>query len=296
MRTRVGIAGIGRWGKNLVRVFDKVAEVAACAGTGGRENRTWLRENYPDVRYLDYETMVKDDQIDAVVIATPIETHFDLSRLALEHGKHVFVEKPLARSAVEAQRLVDLARVRGLTLFVGYVYLYHPAFRILARETKPLHVLDLLFQWEKFGTFGESLELNLLTHDVAIAMSLAGPLESHDMDIKHGFVSDLDIVSLRMTHEGGAKSTVQINRLSPRRRKRLTVITRDIVWVWENDELFRWDGGSRFDQVLEVGGSPLHAECLAFLGSVERGDPSPTDGDFGLQVMKSTPWVSSKPD
>src|SRR6266545_5068419 len=107
--TRVGVAGLGYWGPNLARNFDDLAELAwLCDTSDGR--RAEFAPRYPSVRVTgDFDEVLADDSLDAVVIATPVPTHYDLAKRALEAGKHVLVEKPPAMRAIEMDELVEIA-------------------------------------------------------------------------------------------------------------------------------------------------------------------------------------------
>jgi len=124
---RIGHAGLGYWGPNLARNFAELADLR------------WLCDLSPDLlaehaaRYpgarttSDFEELLADPELDAVTIATPVVTHYDLAKQALQAGKHVFVEKPPAQSSSEAEELLALAEERGLVFMPGYLLLYHPA-------------------------------------------------------------------------------------------------------------------------------------------------------------------------
>jgi len=127
MRTKVALVGVGRWGKNLLRVFAERCQVTVCCNKDDPAVHEWLKEEYPSTRgTFDYGEILGDASIGAVIIATPIDTHAMLTRQALEAGKHVFVEKPLATSVEDTRFLVECATKKGLILFVGYLFLYHP--------------------------------------------------------------------------------------------------------------------------------------------------------------------------
>jgi len=126
MSVRVGQAGLGEWGKNLARNFGELAELAwLCDPANGKHEEFQAR--YPQARWADsFEEMLGDPEVDAVVIATPVPTHYGLAKAALEAGKHVFVEKPPAMTAAEIEELVALAEERDLVLMPGHLLLYHP--------------------------------------------------------------------------------------------------------------------------------------------------------------------------
>src|SRR5262245_31850736 len=123
---RVGQVGLGAWGANLVRNLDEVAELAwICDADGGRVENFGRR--HPNARTTtNYADLLDDSTVEAVVIATPVPTHYALARAALAAGKHVFVEKPPAMRADEMEELVGLSEERGLVLMPGHLLLYHP--------------------------------------------------------------------------------------------------------------------------------------------------------------------------
>src|SRR5262249_26908590 len=123
---RVGQAGLGAWGKNLVRNLDELAQLSwICDTTESR--RTEFARRFPAARVTtSFDELLDDPELEAVVIATPVPTHYPLAKQALEAGKHVFVEKPPAMRGSEMADLVDLARTQGLVLMPGHLLLYHP--------------------------------------------------------------------------------------------------------------------------------------------------------------------------
>src|SRR5262249_51382260 len=127
----VAQAGLGAWGQNLVRNVDDLARLAWICDTSV-ERLDALRRRYPNARATtEFDEMLSDDAVEAVVIATPVPTHHQLARDALDAGKHVFVEKPPAMRAAEMEELVALAQERGLVLMPGHLLLYHPGVRKL---------------------------------------------------------------------------------------------------------------------------------------------------------------------
>ena len=126
MSATVGVAGLGYWGPNLARNFDDLTELAGSATNPPNSSRCsadgFRRRNATQ----QFGEMLADDALDAVVIATPVPTHYDLARQALEAGKHVLVEKPPAMRAAEMDELVALAAERDLVLMPGHLLLYHP--------------------------------------------------------------------------------------------------------------------------------------------------------------------------
>ena len=125
--TRVGVVGLNYWGPNLVRNFDDLADLTWLCDLDERAPRERSRSRFPNARATtDLDDLLADDELDAVVIATPVPTHYALAKRALEAGKHVFVEKPPAMRAAEIDELVAIAAERDLVLMPGHLLLYHP--------------------------------------------------------------------------------------------------------------------------------------------------------------------------
>src|SRR5438874_5607556 len=131
-QVKVGLVGFGYWGPKLMRNFSDMAEasLAWCADLSS-ERLAMVSAQHPGVRTTQsYDEMLASD-VDAVVVATPIRTHYRLAKAALLAGKHVMVEKPLTNSALEAEELTQLAESLGLTLMVGHTFIYNGAVRAL---------------------------------------------------------------------------------------------------------------------------------------------------------------------
>ncbi|MGH2976914.1 MAG: Gfo/Idh/MocA family protein, partial [Gaiellaceae bacterium] len=123
---KVGQVGLGYWGRNLARVFDDEADLTwLCDASEALRDEFGRR--HPNARMTgDFDELLAADDVEAVVIATPVPTHYPLARAALEAGKHVFVEKPPAMRAAEMEELIGLAEAGGLVLMPGHLLLYHP--------------------------------------------------------------------------------------------------------------------------------------------------------------------------
>ncbi len=172
---RIGVIGYGYWGPNLVRNFAEIdgVEVRWCADT--RSDRQALaKRRYPLLNVTaDPRDIFKDSAIDAVVVATPVFTHYPLVRQALQEGKHVLVEKPLARTVAEGEELRELAEKKGLVLMVDHTFIYTGAVRKMKEiidvgELGDLHYFDSV-----------RVNLGLFQHDVDVIWDLA----PHDLSI-----------------------------------------------------------------------------------------------------------------
>jgi len=175
MPITVGVIGCGYWGPNLIRNFAE-SEAAELRWVCDRDARRLekVARRYPSARATaDYQELVADPRLDAVVIATPVATHHPFARRALEAGKHVLVEKPLTARACEAEELIELAARRGLTLMVDHTFVYTGAVRKIKELAESGEVGDLLY----FDSV--RINLGLFQHDVNVVWDLA----PHDLSI-----------------------------------------------------------------------------------------------------------------
>jgi predicted dehydrogenase len=228
---RVGIIGLGYWGPNLARNVAGCATTQVAALCDRDEARLdALSSQHPlAVLATEPEQLFSDPDIDAVAIATPVWTHFELARAALEAGKHVLVEKPFASSSDEAAELLALAEARGLVLMVDHVFLYSPPVRMLGSLVTSGELGDLLF------IDSVRINLGLLQHDVNVMWDLA----PHDLSIIDHLVgrSPLGVVASGISHAadglasvaylhldyGSVLASVHVNWLSPVKIRHLLV-------------------------------------------------------------------------
>ena len=117
----LAIVGIGKWGKNLINEFSKNSNIIMCQSTGNKKNIAWVNKNFPNIQHTkNFEDILNNKLIDAVVIASPIKTHFFLSTQVILAQKHLFVEKPMSMNFNDTKKLVNLAKNQNVVLFVQY--------------------------------------------------------------------------------------------------------------------------------------------------------------------------------
>jgi predicted dehydrogenase len=194
----VAVVGYGYWGPNLVRNFVQVEDAAVVAVCDqSAERRALVEKLYPAVRtYDDVDKLLADEAVDAVVVATPVSTHFDLAMAALETGKHVLVEKPITPTAAEAQLLVDEADRRGLVLMVDHTFVYTSAVRKIA-ELISTGALGRLYYYDSVR-----VNLGLFQHDVSVLWDLG----VHDLSIMDYLIgkTPVRIAATGVSHVAGA--------------------------------------------------------------------------------------------
>lgn len=284
---KIAIAGIGYWGKNLVRVFSEISDIVACVHNGSEENEEWLRKNYPEIDItVNYNRIVSNPEIDAVVIATPIGTHYELVKKALLQNKHVFVEKPLAESPEKAKQLSDLAKQKNRVLFVGYIFAYHPTIQPLFDKGISTPIIWGEFKWNKFGDLGEDIFLDVVSHPIAVSLALFNEAPtSTSVNYSNSITGDTDIVSLELEFQRGVFD-IYINRVTPMSEKSLQVLFEDKeLFYWNEQGLYEFDENKNgYLEKKEASIEPLKSECQNFISAIDRDGHVRTDGEFSYIV------------
>jgi predicted dehydrogenase len=295
--TRIGVAGLGHWGPNLARNFDEVAELAWLCDVS-EENLELFAPRYPQARTTtDFDDLLSDSTLDAVVIATPVPTHADLARLALAARKHVFVEKPPAMRADEMEENVQLAEERNLVLMPGHLLLYHPGIAKVKELVDSGALGDVLCVYGNRQNLGvirkdENALWSLGVHDLSVILHLLD--EEPSEAIAHGrdFLTDgvEDVVFCYLRFPSGKIAHMHLSWLDPHKMRRITVVGRERMVVFDDMELERkvtiyekgpWQPSERYGEWQTRTGDihspkistlePLRLECEHFLRLV-RGD------------------------
>ncbi len=240
---RVAVVGLGYWGPNLLRnlvELDAAEVVSICDSRCDRLDRWGKR--YPSIeRTTSYADVLSDDRVEAVVLSTPVSTHFDLASRALQFGKHTFVEKPLAASGEEAAELVRLARRAGRVLMPGHTFLYSPPV-VLVKELIDRGDLGDIY-------FVSSSRVNLGLHqaDVSVVWDL-GP---HDFSILRYWLEESpatvsalsrscvlpstpDVAFVHMSYASGTIAQIELAWLAPSKLRRTAVVGSERMVVYDD--------------------------------------------------------------
>src|SRR6266540_2250631 len=244
--TRIAQVGLGQWGKNLVRNFDELAELVWLCDIDD-ERRAELAHRYPTARMMSsVEDILADETIEAVVVATPVPTHHDLARRALEADKHVFVEKPPAMRGAEMEDLCELAEERGRVLMPGHLLLYHPGVRKLKEIVDSGDLGDVLCVYgnrQNLGTIRthENALWSLGVHDLSVLLFLIDEEPSEVWAHGHAFLNPRveDIVFCYLRFPSGKIAHLHLSWLDPHKIRRITVVGRDKMAVFDDMELER---------------------------------------------------------
>jgi predicted dehydrogenase len=241
--TRIAQIGLGQWGKNLARNFEELAELVwlcdideVCRAEGA--------QRYPSARITaNVEDVLADDTVEAVVVATPVSTHYELARRALEADKHVFVEKPPAMRGVEMEELCELADERGCVLMPGHLLLYHPAVRRLKEIVDSGDLGDVLCVYgnrQNLGTIRthENALWSLGVHDLSVLLFLIDEEPTELWAHGHAFLNPRveDIVFCYLRFPSGKIAHLHLSWLDPHKIRRITVVGRDKMAVFDDME------------------------------------------------------------
>ena len=315
---RIGVVGYGYWGPNLVRNFAETdGAVLAAVADRSPERLARARLRYPGLRLTaDATDVIDDPQIDAVALATPISTHFELARRALGAGKHVLVEKPLAPSAEQALALVSEAERRGLTLMVDHTFVYTGAVRKI-RELVRSHALGDIYYYDSvrvnLGLFQSDVNViwDLGVHDLSILDSvlparpvavsacavsnIAGQPENvayltllfRDRLVAHLNLNWLAPVKVRRTLIGGSEKMIDYNDVEP--SEKLKVYERGVRFLHAPEDRYDLLVSYRLGDVwaprLDMT-EALAAVTRHFVECIESRKVPETDGRAGLRVVQ----------
>jgi UDP-2-acetamido-3-amino-2,3-dideoxy-glucuronate N-acetyltransferase len=305
MKPDVAVVGTGAWGRNLVRTFNSLGALAAVCDP----NPERLAAAPEGVRRCEgLAEILGDDSVRAVAVATPAATHHEIARAALEAGKDVFVEKPLALEVAQGRELAKLARARGLVLMVGHILRYHPAVTRLAAMLEAGELGRVEYVYSNRLNIGklrteENILWSFAPHDISILLGLLG--ETPDQVacqggdyLSHG-VSDVTVS--QFAFPGGVRAHIFVSWLHPFKEQRLVVVGSEKMAVFDDTAeqklvtySHRVEWKNRVPTAVRAAAEPvaiddtepLKAECRHFLECLETRAAPLTDGAEGLRVLE----------
>ncbi|HZC31622.1 MAG TPA: Gfo/Idh/MocA family oxidoreductase [Gaiellaceae bacterium] len=309
----IGVAGLGYWGPNLARNFAELGALSWLCDVD-EEHRATFAARYPAVRSTgSFADLLEADDVKAVVIATPVPTHYDLARQALEAGKHVLVEKPPAMRASEIDELVALADERDLVLMPGHLLLYHPGVRKLKELIDSGDLGDVLCVYGNRQNLGivrtnENALWSLGVHDLSVILYLLDeePSEctAHGRDFLTPGVEDVVFCYLRFP--SGKIAHMHLSWLDPHKMRKITVVGREKMVVFDDMELERkvtvyekgpWKRADSYGEWQTRSGDisipkiptdePLKLECQEFLRLVAGEGDRRKVAEDGARVVRA---------
>jgi len=314
----VAVIGAGYWGKNLVRIF---ATAKRCAlKTVCDINESLLAAHQRNFPFLatttDADAVLSDDRVQAVVLATPVPTHFDLASRALRAGKHVYVEKPLTLRATEARALIDLAQETELKLMVGHLLEYHPAVNYLKDMLDRGQLGQPYYMYTQRVNLGivrqnENAWWSLAPHDIAVICYLLGSepvsVAAHGQCYLQRDIEDVVFATIKFAD--GKMAHVHCSWLDPHKIRKMTVVgpqkmvtfddmeATEKIRIYDKGAAIKHDITTSYADIIALrfgdiviptipGGEPLSLECQHFVECVLANRPVRTDGADGLRVVQ----------
>jgi predicted dehydrogenase len=313
----VGFFGYGYWGPNLVRNFYATKDAKVVKVCDLRKERLGLVEtSYPSVKTTtDYKDLMKDPQIDCVVISTPVSAHFPLAQEALENGKHVFLEKPMTTTVAESEKLIELAEKKKRVLMVDHTFLYTGAVRKMKEIIQKGELGDIYYFDSvrvNLGLFQHDINViwDLAPHDFSImdyllqkkpeAVSAIGVSHLGDLEniayitvqypgnvLGHIHVNWLAPVKVRTTLIGGTKKMIVYDDNEP--SEKVKIYDKGVSWTEKKEDVYQilvqYRTGDMLCPKLDST-EALKLVCKEFIDSINENRKPMTDGQAGLRVVK----------
>ena len=311
---RVGVIGAGYWGPNIVRnLYEAPGAEAVAVADLSQDRLDAIRKRFPALRVTtDYRELIGDRTIDAICVVTPVGTHRALAEEAFAAGKHVFVEKPLAKTVSDAEAIVRAGERAGKTLMVGHTFVYNPAVAVVKRILESKGIGDVHYLDSQRVNLGlHQFDINVLwdlgPHDVSIALYWLDEEPEWVQCTGACFVQDgiEDVVFLMIGFPSGAIAHAHLSWLAPSKLRTTIVIGSQKMVVYddvqavekvkiydqgveklESDELRRSYRAGDIQSPRIPMTEALQVEMRHFIECVRDGKKPLSDGEAGLQVVR----------
>ncbi|MDD5431453.1 MAG: Gfo/Idh/MocA family oxidoreductase [Candidatus Omnitrophica bacterium] len=306
---KVGIVGVGYWGSNLVRVFSKLGVLSAICDEDIKKLKS-IAHDYPGIRtYTSYHDLIADPGINAVVIATPAKTHFEIAKCVLISCKDVFVEKPLSLTPEEGSELIALAHKTKRVLMVGHILEYHPAICKLKEMMDNGDLGKIQYIYSNRLNLGkirkeENILWSFAPHDISIILLLLNELPESVSSSGGSYLNHevADVTISLLNFSNGVKGHIFVSWLHPYKEQKLIVVGDKKMAVFDDvaqeDKLIvynhtiNWIGRlpipkkESAQRIKVEPGEPLFLECSHFLDCIRTRKCPKTDGKSALRVLK----------
>jgi predicted dehydrogenase len=314
---KVAVIGVGYWGPNFVRVMDELPGaqlVAVCDKVPEKFER--LANLYPHLKFTDdLQSLLDDPTLEAMVIATSSDSHYEIAREGLRHDKHVLVEKPIALKSEQARELVDLAGEREKVLLVGHLLRYHNGVVKLRQYIDDGYLGNILYVYTARVNLGrirkeESALWSFATHDISVVNYLLDGQPEYVTATGQAYVREgiQDVVFTTLRYPGNILAHLHVSWLDPHKIRKITVVGDKKMAVLDDmqatEKLRIYDKGVDFipsygdygeSLSIRVGDiyipkidmmEPLKVECQHFLDCITKGTKPLTGGECGLGVLR----------
>ena len=306
--SKVAVVGVGYWGKNLARNFYELGVLGALCDSDSSLEATY-KSKYPSAKFCsDFRRLLEDASIEAIALATPAVTHYELAKVALEAGKDVLVEKPLAIEVKHGEELVKIARNNNRILMVGHILRYHPAVLKLQKLIQDGHLGKINYLYSNRLNIGkirteENILWSFAPHDISVMLSLLNEMPT-EIACKGGTYLSAGVTDVTLSHfefPSGVRAHIFVSWLHPFKEQKLVVVGSEKMAVFDDTAenklvLFphKVEWKNRVPTAVKAdgeivpldGGEPLREECRHFLDCLETRSAPRSDGAEGLRVLQ----------
>lgn len=315
---KIGAVGCGYWGPNLIRNLRSLPDCELKVICDTSEARlSHMRRLHPDVTTTnEYESLLHDPSLDAIVVATPVRFHYEMAKAALSAGKHVFIEKPMARTEMEAEELVSMAESQGLVIMVGHTFLFSPAVRRMKEIIDAGDIGQVQYIGARrlnLGLFQKDINVawDLAPHDISILLHL---LDEHPVSVSCQGSSHItrgieDVTMMYLAFKRNCCGFIHNSWLDPKKVRQMTVIGTQRMIVYDDTEPLEklkiydarvevpphYDTFAEFTYSYHYGDAyvpyikqdePLKLECQHFIDCIRDHAVPITSGRLGLEVVR----------
>lgn len=304
---KLGLIGAGYWGKNLIRVFNELGVLKIICDLDNKILKQRKKE-YPNLKTTtDFEEILADKEIKSVVISSPAVTHYNLVKKALETGKDVFVEKPLALQIKQGEELVKIANKEKRILMVGHLLLYHPAIIKLKQLIDAGKLGEIQYIWSNRLNFGklrreENILWSFAPHDISVIIDILGEPKKILSKGKSYLQKNIADVSLSfLEFEKNKSAHIFVSWLNPFKEQKMSIIGSKAMAVFDDmaenklviyNHKVKYNGKYLQEQKANAkiikfpNKEPLLEEAKHFLKCVKNRKNPITDGKQALKVLK----------
>lgn len=314
----IAVVGCGYWGPNLIRNFNSLSACSVKIACDLDEDRlVHIKSLYPGIEITtEFDKVVENPDIDVIAIATPVRFHYQMASKSLLAGKHTFIEKPMAASAAECRKLIEIAKSKNLTIIVGHTFIYSPPVRKIKELISRKTLGDIQYISARrlnLGLFQTDINVtwDLAPHDISIILYVMGdaPLSVNCRGKAHINPDIEDVTSMVLNFDNGCFGTIQSSWLDPNKIREMTFVGSKRMLVYNDLEPAEkikiydkrvetppyYDTFAEFHYSYHYGDmyspyvkqyEPIRKECEHFLDCIKTGDKPESGGYEGLKVVE----------
>ncbi len=313
-----GVVGCGYWGPNLIRNFQAIPDSKVkMVCDFSRERLNYIKENYSEIETTtEFEELLKDSEINAIIIATSVNTHFTLAQKSLMAGKHTFIEKPMASSSEQCMKLIELAEKNNLILMIGHTFVYTSSVRKIKEIIASGEIGDLLYISSRrlnLGLFQKDINVawDLAPHDISIILYVLDepPVSVNCFGKAHLTPGIEDVINMTINFSSNKFATINSSWLDPHKVREMKFVGSKKMIVYDDIEPLEkikiydkrvevpphYDTFAEFQYAYHYGDmyapyvkqvEPLRVECQHFMDCILNNTKSESSGHDGLQVVQ----------